>query len=82
MRLFLAEKPSLARAIADALPGPKRRRDGYIECGSGDSSPGAPATFWSWPHPTPTTRHSGAGASSTCRSSRANGGWSPPLLIC
>src|SRR4051812_29623807 len=35
MRLFLAEKPSLARAIADALPGPRARRDGYIECGGG-----------------------------------------------
>src|SRR4051812_17118315 len=33
MRLFIAEKPSLARAIADALPGPRVRRDGYIECG-------------------------------------------------
>jgi DNA topoisomerase-3 len=35
MRLFLAEKPSLARAIAEALPGPRARRDGYIECGGG-----------------------------------------------
>ena len=33
MRLFLAEKPSLARAIADALPGPQQRRDGFISCG-------------------------------------------------
>src|SRR5262245_44103981 len=33
MRLFIAEKPSLGRAIADALPPPHRRRDGYIECG-------------------------------------------------
>ena len=36
MRLFLAEKPSLARAIADVLPGPKIRRDGHIVCGSDD----------------------------------------------
>jgi DNA topoisomerase III len=36
MRLFIAEKPSLARAIADVLPGPQRRRDGHIECGTGD----------------------------------------------
>ncbi len=36
MRLFLAEKPSLARAIADALPGPQQRRDGFILCGSDD----------------------------------------------
>jgi DNA topoisomerase-3 len=33
MRLFIAEKPSLARAIAEALPGPRQKRDGYIECG-------------------------------------------------
>ena len=32
-RLFIAEKPSLARAIADVLPRPQRR-DNYIECGS------------------------------------------------
>lgn len=36
MRLFLAEKPSLARAIAEALPGRRVRRDGYYECGSDD----------------------------------------------
>lgn len=34
MRLFIAEKPSLARAIADILPKPHRRGDGFIECGS------------------------------------------------
>ncbi|WP_168409183.1 DNA topoisomerase III [Erwinia amylovora] len=34
MRLFIAEKPSLARAIADVLPKPHRRGDGYIACGS------------------------------------------------
>jgi DNA topoisomerase-3 len=36
MRLFIAEKPSLARAIADALPGPQTKRRGFIECGSED----------------------------------------------
>jgi DNA topoisomerase-3 len=36
VRLFLAEKPSLARAIADALPGPQQRRDGFILCGRDD----------------------------------------------
>ncbi|QZN97680.1 DNA topoisomerase III [Symbiopectobacterium purcellii] len=36
MRLFIAEKPSLARAIADILPKPHRRGDGYIACGSQD----------------------------------------------
>jgi DNA topoisomerase-3 len=34
MRLFIAEKPSLARAIADALPAPQRRARLHIECGS------------------------------------------------
>ncbi len=36
MRLFIAEKPSLARAIADALPPPHRRTRLHIECGEGD----------------------------------------------
>ena len=36
MRLFIAEKPSLARAIADALPPPQRRTRLHIECGDGD----------------------------------------------
>ncbi|WP_170324300.1 DNA topoisomerase III [Budvicia diplopodorum] len=34
MRLFIAEKPSLARAIADVLPKPHKRQDGYIVCGN------------------------------------------------
>lgn len=33
MRLIIAEKPSLARAIADALPGSAQRQDGAITCG-------------------------------------------------
>lgn len=33
MRLFIAEKPSLGKAIADALPPPHKRGDGFIECG-------------------------------------------------
>jgi len=36
MRLFIAEKPSLARAIADALPGPQTKRRDFIECGGED----------------------------------------------
>jgi DNA topoisomerase-3 len=36
MRLFIAEKPSLARAIVEALPEPHRRCDGYFECGNSD----------------------------------------------
>ncbi|WP_241607481.1 DNA topoisomerase III [Rosenbergiella australiborealis] len=36
MRVFIAEKPSLARAIADVLPKPHRRGDGFIQCGQQD----------------------------------------------
>ncbi|MGI9276267.1 MAG: DNA topoisomerase III [Endozoicomonas sp.] len=36
MRLIIAEKPSLGRAIADVLPKPHTRREGYIESSSGD----------------------------------------------
>ncbi len=36
MRLFIAEKPSLARAIADVLPKPHKRGDGFIACGKND----------------------------------------------
>lgn len=36
MRLFIAEKPSLARAIADVLPKPHRRGEGFIACGNND----------------------------------------------
>lgn len=36
MRLFIAEKPSLARAIADVLPKPHQRGDGFIRCGEQD----------------------------------------------
>ncbi len=35
-RVFIAEKPSLGRAIAAALPRPHRSHDGYIEVGNGD----------------------------------------------
>ncbi|MFT4854178.1 MAG: DNA topoisomerase-3, partial [Bacteroidia bacterium] len=30
MKLYIAEKPSLGRAIADALPKPHKKGDGYI----------------------------------------------------
>lgn len=36
MKLYIAEKPSLARAIADALPKPHRKADGCIYVGNGD----------------------------------------------
>ncbi|MHB8369225.1 MAG: DNA topoisomerase III [Leptospirales bacterium] len=35
MRLFIAEKPSLGRAIADCLPSPHRKGNGCIETGAG-----------------------------------------------
>lgn len=36
MRLFIAEKPSLARAIADVLAKPHQRGEGFIKCGQTD----------------------------------------------
>jgi DNA topoisomerase-3 len=35
MRLYIAEKPSLGRAIAAALPTPHQRGQGWIRCGQG-----------------------------------------------
>lgn len=36
MKLYIAEKPSLGRAVADALPKPHRKADGCIYAGNGD----------------------------------------------
>ncbi len=36
MILYIAEKPSLGRAVADALPQPHQRGDGFITVGNGD----------------------------------------------
>ncbi|MFV0575697.1 MAG: DNA topoisomerase III [Vibrio sp.] len=36
MRLFIAEKPSLGRAIAAALPKPQKNEQGFIRCANGD----------------------------------------------
>ncbi|WP_281705602.1 DNA topoisomerase III [Aeromonas taiwanensis] len=36
MRLFIAEKPSLGRAIADVLPKPHKKGEGFIETAQGD----------------------------------------------
>jgi DNA topoisomerase-3 len=33
MRLYIAEKPSLGRALAAVLPNPQRRQDGFIQTG-------------------------------------------------
>ncbi|SDH78531.1 DNA topoisomerase-3 [Vibrio xiamenensis] len=35
-RLFIAEKPSLGRAIAAALPNPQKKDQGFIRCANGD----------------------------------------------
>ena len=35
-RLFIAEKPSLARAVAAALPSPQKKDQGFIRCANGD----------------------------------------------
>ena len=37
MRLFIAEKPSLGRAIADVLPKPHKKGDGFITAANGDT---------------------------------------------
>ncbi len=36
MKLYIAEKPSLGRAIADVLPKPHKKEDGCIRLGNGD----------------------------------------------
>lgn len=36
MKLYIAEKPSLARAIVEVLPKPHKKHDGFIESGNGD----------------------------------------------
>lgn len=36
MKLYIAEKPSLARAIVEVLPKPHKKSDGFIEAGNGD----------------------------------------------
>ncbi len=36
MKLYIAEKPSLGRAIAQALPKPHKNNQGYISVGNGD----------------------------------------------
>jgi DNA topoisomerase-3 len=37
MRLFIAEKPSLGRAIADVLPKPHKKGEGFISAANGDT---------------------------------------------
>lgn len=38
MQLYIAEKPSLGRAIAAALPAPHEKGQGWIRCGKGDNT--------------------------------------------
>ncbi|KKN17409.1 hypothetical protein LCGC14_0966140 [marine sediment metagenome] len=38
MLLYIAEKPSLGRAIAAALPGPYQKGQGWIRCGEGNEA--------------------------------------------
>ncbi|MCM0612577.1 DNA topoisomerase III [Marinobacter sediminum] len=38
MHLYIAEKPSLGRAIAAALPGPHQKGQGWIRCGKGEDA--------------------------------------------
>ena len=38
MRLYIAEKPSLGRAIAAALPAPHQKGNGWIRCGEGSNA--------------------------------------------
>lgn len=38
MRLYIAEKPSLGRAIAAALPGPVQKGPGWLRCGEGEQA--------------------------------------------
>ena len=35
MKLFIAEKPSMARELAKCLPQPQQRKNGYIVTGGG-----------------------------------------------
>ncbi len=82
MRLFIAEKPSLARAIADALPGSAQRRDGYLECSNGDVVAWCAGHILELAPPMPTIPISSSGASSTCPSRRGTGSSpSPPRIF-
>ncbi|MCG2582300.1 MAG: toprim domain-containing protein, partial [Marinobacter sp.] len=38
MQLYIAEKPSLGRAIAAALPAPHQKGPGWIRCGQGNEA--------------------------------------------
>ncbi len=73
MRLFIAEKPSLARAIADVLPKPHRKGDGFIECGNGQVVTGVSGTCLNRRSRMSTTAATPAGISTICQLCRKSG---------
>lgn len=76
MHLYIAEKPSLGRAIAAALPGPHQKGQGWIRCGNGET---AATVSWCIGHllePAEPARYNPAwknGARKTCPCSPTNG---------
>lgn len=50
-KLFIAEKPSLGRAIADNLPGTQQKGDGYIKMSNGDIVSWAAGHLWEQQEP-------------------------------
>ncbi|VTO22380.1 DNA topoisomerase III [Klebsiella variicola] len=77
MRLFIAEKPSLGRAIADVLPKPHRKGDGYIECGNGQVVTWCIGHLLEQAQPDVYDSRYAAGISPTCRLCRRNGSYNP-----
>ena len=70
MKLVIAEKPSVAMALAAVL-GADEKKDGYLE--GGGYLRRASATFWSWHSLKPTGNSMPDGAMAICRSCRTNG---------
>ena len=86
MKLFIAEKPSLGKAIAQYLPSPHKTGNGCIECDGGKQ-----VVTWAFGHlfeqaepdhytpddvpTTPKGKKNGAGMN--CPSFRASGCWPP-----
>lgn len=72
MRLYIAEKPSLGRAIAAALPGPVQKGPGWLRCGSGDD---ATVVSWCIGHllePAEPARYNPSGKNGDCRTCRCS----------
>lgn len=77
MRLFIAEKPSLARAIADVLPKPHRKGDGFIECGNGQVVTWCIGHLLEQAQPDAYEAAMRAGILRICQLSRKSGNYSP-----